>query len=252
MRGEGGVGGQPGYRQPRPESFVDPRSRPIESPYYRRPRPNPGVPGPSRRPVRNHSDPMLYGGNALSPPQASFAVGPPAGAYDSATTESGSGGSASQEPWANSTGPSSENSSVNAVSAAPAAAKPGSGLPPPPPPHHRHHQQGPPPQHQNQHQHQHHPPRQQPQPDLAEVYGIGNFGAGPQLATGAMGPPPPPAHRQPLSPGRQAAAPAPSTGANGAPVPPPKLRKTPTATVAPVEGEGKRRSWLKRAFSKKS
>ena len=202
---------------------------------------------PTGRPMpRNRSDPLLHGANALVATQTTTnrrASGVDAhdgrypAPYDAATTGSGSG----TEPWANSTDPSSENSSVDRIhqhqpgaggalagpsaSAAGAAAAP---KPPQPPPHAYQHRAPPPPQPQ---------PQQPPPPEAVEAQDFFSaFGrtqpapapalapapAHPQPNHGARyptGPPPPPAHSQPSrggpTYGNQAPAAAAARGPNG-------------------------------------
>jgi hypothetical protein len=185
--------------------------------------------------ARVQSDMALYGNNVNGNYGSNHAYQQ---SYDAATTASGSG-SYGNEPWANSTDPSSENSSVDRI------------------------------------------PPQQPKADLGEQYGLTGFGAGPEfrgpimeeVSNGAPSygqpgygqqgqgnsyqghpavqngrsagygrqevsmPPPPPPHQQSMPPN------IPQQGAKQ-----PSYNAVPAAR--PDQGE-KRKSWLKRRFSKK-
>ncbi|MCJ1445290.1 MAG: hypothetical protein MMC23_005795 [Stictis urceolatum] len=238
FNGEGGYHDAGGYSngfngagrmgQPRPESYNDGYNRSSPAPFR----------DSRRMSTRNHSDPVLYGSNRNGnyPPQNHHYQH----SYDAATTGSGSG-SYGTEPWGNSTDPSSENSSVDKIP-------------------------------------------QPPKPDLAEQYGFTGFGGAPEfrgpiieevsqdapayghpgygqrmqgygqqgyppVQNGRMGghggqgndlPPPPPPHKQGAS----------SQGSNRL-----QSARKPSVSTAPLSvsrsdtGE-KRKSWLKRRFSK--
>ena len=210
-----------------PESYVDP--------YGNAYRQSPAPLTPRRFGPRNHSDPALYGNNSNGNYNGNYAQ--PSHnyhpSYDTATTGSGSAGSNGTEPWANSTDPSSENSSVDRIHQ---TAKPDlaetygfNGF-------------GGAPQFQG--------PILEEYGQGAPAYGQPGYGqdvnGGRYAYQGNDVPPPPPPHLPPKD--RQATLPSGPSGRGGtlrkefnAPQPPPKSR--------PESGE-KRMSWLKRRFSK--
>lgn len=214
----------------RPESYVDGYGY-----GYNRQSPAPFSNPPQRRfGPRNHSDPALYGNNSKPNSHGVYTNQSYQSTYDTvATTGSGSGNS-NAEPWSNSTDPSSENSSVDRVN--PTA-----------------------------------------KPDLAETYGFSGFGGAPQFqgamleepgrAGPAYGqqnygqngayqgygqqnsdiPPPPPPHMSKRPGGNHPLPKLPTSQSM------PRYdtnRHTPAVEQNGLDSGGKRKSWLRRRFSK--
>jgi len=163
---------------------------------------------------RNNSDPMLYGGRN---PQNVY----PSHSYQQSYDTVGSGGSHQTEPWGNSTDPSSENSSVDRIQQTP----------------------------------------KQGEQQVSDNYGLNGFGGNNLYQLDEY---------EPVQPGygRNGQAQSGSSGLNrfesapeARPIPPPKATRIPIKLDSPSnssltremskESGGKRKSWLKRRFSKK-
>lgn len=194
----------------RPDSFIDNYGNPS----------NQNASGRRFGPPRNHSDPALYGHNNA---QGIYPSHGHQQSYD--TVASASNGSHATDQWGNSTDPSSENSSIDRVQTA-------------------------------------------PKPDIGEAYGFNGFGGVPQFqgpileehGQDAPGYGQPGYGQSQLTHGNG----FPYQG-NQVPVPPPhappkdteprvpiNLGDSPVGSRAPpsVDTDNKRRSWLKKRFSK--
>lgn len=209
----------------RPDSYIDPYGNPPN--HYGTANINGNGNGRQRFGPRNHSDPALF--SQANTPGGVYPSHGQQQSYD--TVASASNGSHATDQWGNSTDPSSENSSIERV-------------------------------------------QQATKPDVGEAYGFNGFGAGPQFqgpileehGQGAPGYGQPGYGRERVADGNG----FPYQG-NAAPIPPPHFppkQITPRApiklggssgpgnsapvshkTVAPIDAE-KRKSWLKRRFSK--
>ncbi|MCJ1478934.1 hypothetical protein MMC13_007618 [Lambiella insularis] len=221
QRFPGDTGGYYGNRmtQSRPESYID--NGGAHTGHYNQHR---------RFGPRTNSDPMLYGHNSNKVyPSHDYQQ-----SYDTVTSGTGTNGT---DQWGNSTEPSSENSSIDKTQPA--------------------------------------------KPDLAEIYGFSGFGGGPQfqgpiLEEHGQGAPTygQPGYGQP-SYGQSQGRPSPSRAYQGngvPPPPPPHIMPRESAPRVPIKLGGlpgsssyangpvqisrtdtseKRKSWLKRRFSKK-
>ncbi|KAG8526905.1 uncharacterized protein KY384_008334 [Bacidia gigantensis] len=212
----------------RPDSYYDNGSSPSTA-YYG---------GPNRRfGPRNHSDPALYGNKALQSGQNGvYPSHVHHQSYDTVGTSTN--GSHVTEPWGNSTDPSSENSSIDRIQ----------------------------------------PP---PKPDPGEAYGFSGFGGGPQFGGPILeeyshdtpgpgygqagygqsqmtngnvmppqtngGPPRVPPHGRPAPPPKEGVPPRVLSKHSGYGS---KLRRGEYNQPPPVADNEKRKSWLKKRFSR--
>lgn len=215
--------------QSRPDSFIDAYNYPSADNYYPY---NSSRSRDSRRPRMTQEQAMYANGdytqNGYNYPNYGNGTGSGNGyqqSYENMTA--GSGSNTTNEPWINSTDPSSVNSSID--------------------------------QPQQQQQYQQYQQQQRMEERAAAEYGFSGFGPGPNLANGNGGmPPPPPSHGTPYyAAGGRTGKPLPDPYASVGSVPvdtapgiAPSTRRHLRKATNASDSSDKRKSWFKRKFSK--